>query len=385
LTPAAVFNGLVGQDKVVSELEKAISSARSNSSGQEMTHAWLFTGPPGSGRSNIAKAFAASLVCSKSGCGTCTDCKSALAGSHQDVELFAVNGLAIKVDEIREIVARSAWSSSVSRWRVIVIEDCDRMTEAAGNALLRAIEEPGTSTVWLLCAPTLHDVLPTIRSRCRHIQLRTPSKSEVTEFLISNLGVSKKEATFAAELSQGHIGKARSYILDKSFKSTRQKLFQIFFSVTSEKKALQSAQELIDLAEARVESKFAELIEKESESSKSIYQGAGRGLAAGGSKALKELERDQKARTTRAIKDELDGYLLEYTSALRDCLVSKDQRLNYDLAEELENFSSKISPEGISKILSDLGTTRNLLNSNTSQTLLLEGFFLKVYRATSGH
>ncbi|MFM7623648.1 MAG: AAA family ATPase, partial [Actinomycetota bacterium] len=182
MTPAAVFNGLVGQDKAVSELEKAISSARSNSSGQEMTHAWLFTGPPGSGRSNIAKAFAASLVCSKSGCGTCTDCKSALAGSHQDVELFAVNGLAIKVDEIREIVARSAWSSSVSRWRVIVIEDCDRMTEAAGNALLRAIEEPGTSTVWLLCAPTLHDVLPTIRSRCRNIQLRTPSKSEITDF-----------------------------------------------------------------------------------------------------------------------------------------------------------------------------------------------------------
>jgi len=379
---APVFKSLVDQESAINQLEKALSG---DGTRNNMTHAWLFTGPPGSGRSLVALAFAAALVCKQRGCGDCFDCKAATSGTHQDVEIMKVENLTIKVDEIREIVARSAWSSSASRWRVIVIEDCDRMTEAAGNALLRAIEEPGTSTVWLLCAPTLHDVLPTIRSRCRPIQLWPPSKSEITNFLISTLGVTAKVTTFAAEISQGHIGKARSYISDKNFKSTRQKLFQIFFSATSERKALQSAQELIDLAEARVESKFAELIEMENESSKSIYQGTGRGLAAGGSKALKELERDQKARTTRAIKDELDGYLLEYTSAIRDCIVSKDQRLNYDLAEELKNFSSKISPEGISKILSDLGTTRNLLSTNTSQTLLLEGFFLKVYRATSGH
>ena len=194
---------------------------------QAMTHAWLFTGPPGSGRSNAALAFAAALVCEKGGCGSCNNCKSALAGVHGDVEIVKTEGLSIKIDEIRELLTRTAWAPSMGGWRVVVMEDADRLTESAANALLKAIEEPGLRTVWLLCAPTLHDILPTIRSRCRHIQLHTPSNNDVAKFLVEKHQISPKMADFAARVSQGHIGRARHLATNEDVRNRRNAILSI--------------------------------------------------------------------------------------------------------------------------------------------------------------
>ena len=188
----SVFDLLIDQDQVVSVLNGAVSAARDGKdSSQVMTHAWLFTGPPGSGRSNAALAFAAALVCEKGGCGQCNNCKSALAGTHGDVEVIRTEGLSIKIDEIRDLITRAAWSPSVGEYRVVVIEDADRLTESAANALLKAIEEPGAHTVWLLCAPTATDVLPTIRSRVRSLVLRTPSDRKSTRLNSSHIPLSR--------------------------------------------------------------------------------------------------------------------------------------------------------------------------------------------------
>ena len=154
----SVFKGIVGQTRAIETLKSAAIAAHSKSASQEMTHAWLFTGPPGSGRSNLARAFAASLLCPNNGCGECIDCQTATLGTHPDVEIFATESVSIKVDDIRELVSRSSWGASVASWRVIVIEDCDRMTESSANALLKALEEPSPQSVWLLCAPTPEDV-----------------------------------------------------------------------------------------------------------------------------------------------------------------------------------------------------------------------------------
>jgi len=182
-TLQGVYADLVGQEHVVEILEKAVLATRTGEETQEMTHAWVFTGPPGSGRSSAAVAFAQALVCTNNGCGTCNECKSAANGAHPDVEIIRTEGLSIKIDEVRELLTRVAWAPSMGGWRVVVMEDADRLTESAANALLKAIEEPGNRTVWLLCAPTLHDVLPTIRSRCRHLQLVTPSTQAVAQVL----------------------------------------------------------------------------------------------------------------------------------------------------------------------------------------------------------
>ena len=154
-----------------------------------MTHAWLFTGPPGSGRSTSARAFAAALVCPQGGCDDCHECHTALIGTHPDVNLVTTELLSIGVDAARELVLEAAVAPSVARWRVIVIEDADRLTDQANNALLKSVEDPTPHTVWLLCAPSQDDVLPTLRSRTRHVGLVTPSTRDVADYLAETEGV----------------------------------------------------------------------------------------------------------------------------------------------------------------------------------------------------
>ena len=204
----SVFDDLAGQEHIIEILQGAVAASRTGEESQEMTHAWVFTGPPGSGRSSAAVAFAQALICPNNGCGTCSDCNAAKTSGHPDVEIIRTEGLSIKVDEVRELITRTSWSPSVGNYRVVVIEDADRLTESAANALLKVIEEPGARTVWLLCAPTLTDVLPTIRSRCRHLTLRTPSIEAVTKLLIDRNGIEPNMAKFAASAAQGLAGSA---------------------------------------------------------------------------------------------------------------------------------------------------------------------------------
>lgn len=371
-----VFSGLVGQEKVITALDSAIFAANSGSTGQEMTHAWLFTGPPGSGRSNAAKAFAAALLCKNSGCGECSDCKTALIGTHPDVEIVDVSGTSIKIDEIREVVSRSAWGASISKWRIVVIEDCDRMTEAAANALLKALEEPGSQTIWLLCAPTLQDVIPTIRSRCRHLNLKTPNAKEISSFLQDSLGVTEEEADIAARISQGHIGKAKGYLKDPAFKAARGKAFEILFDVKSEGSAIAAAGKLMQLATERAELQTTSRDEEKVEELKAALQSGTRGLVSGGSKAIKDLEKEQKARFTRIVKDEIDSVLLDFTTFLRDCLTTDGPYINSDLTKEILRISSENRAGQISDLLFKLNEIRSSLTTNASQLLLIETFFL---------
>src|SRR5471030_503444 len=172
---APVWGDLVGQDRAVEVLAAAARSSESALRGEAaegMTHAWLFTGPPGSGRSNAARAFAAALQCPRGGCGDCDACHTALGGTHADVDIVNTSTLSISVKVTRALVMRAAHHPAGGRWQVMIIEDADRLTDEAANALLKAIEEPTPRTVWLLCAPSLEDVLPTVRSRCRHVPLR---------------------------------------------------------------------------------------------------------------------------------------------------------------------------------------------------------------------
>jgi DNA polymerase-3 subunit delta' len=380
---ARVFDSLVDQERIISALNNALTA--SDSSGQEMTHAWLFTGPPGSGRSNAAKSFAAALVCKSGGCGECTDCITALKGTHPDVEILDTSGVSIKIDEIRELVSRSAWGASISPWRVVVIEDCDRMTEAAANALLKALEEPASQTVWLLCAPTLQDVIPTIRSRCRHLNLKTPSASEIAKFLETTLGTSKSDSELAARISHGHIGKARGFLKDSNFQSSRRKYFDLLFSIKSEASAIKAAGKFLDLVNERVDSILGEKEERETEELKNALQGTGRGLISGGAKAIKDLEREQKSRLNRAIKDEIDGALLDYSTLLRDSLLEPSQRVNTDLNDQINQIAQNVKPNLVSLLLSELSQTRELLTTNASQTLLLERLFLSFTRMKLGN
>ena len=374
----SVFDSLVGQSEVVERLKSATSAATSGSTTQEMVHSWLFVGPAGSGRSNAAVAFAAALVCRQSGCGTCRDCQTVLTGTHIDVERFNPTGLSIKAEEVRELIARSAWSPSVGPWRIVIIEDADRLTETAANALLKTIEEPETHTLWFLCAPTLSDVSITIRSRCRHLQLRTPSKTSVEEFLLTNTSVDSKTAAFAARVSQGHIGRARFIATNQEAQSRRKEVLALAFSLKDIDSCFKAASHLLDTAQEQAESENSERDSKQLKQLQDAYQGTGRSLISGGSKAIKDLEKEQKSATTRSIRDNLDSALLDIATIYRDVLVTQsgsDEILNIDLRLEITDFAKTTTPKRSIERIEALLEARINLGRNSAPLSTLEALF----------
>jgi DNA polymerase-3 subunit delta' len=380
---SSVFDDLVDQEAVIATLKDAVAASKdSSNNSQEMTHSWLFTGPPGSGRSNAAIAFAAALLCEKAGCATCINCTSVIDGSHADIELIRTEGLSIKVDEVRELITRTSWSPSVGNYRVVVIEDADRLTESAANALLKVIEEPGARTVWLLCAPTLTDVLPTIRSRCRHLSLRTPSVAAVTQLLIERDGIDPKMAEFAASAAQGHIGRAKYLATNEEARKTREKILNIPFTVKDLASAFEAANTLLELAKELALSESEIRDEEELTKLKESYGTTGSKLATGGSKAVRELEKEQKTRNTRMVRDNLDRALLDIITVYRDILLvqsgSIDQISNKVIENKIIEKADKTLGESTIKSISSLLKTRNSLAKNSATNLTSEALLMEL-------
>ncbi len=384
---ASVYDDLVGQEHIVAILKGAVEASRTGEESQEMTHAWVFTGPPGSGRSSAAVAFAQALVCANKGCGTCNECRSAREGSHPDIEIIRTEGLSIKVEEVRELLTRVAWAPSMGGWRVVVMEDADRLTESAANALLKAIEEPGTRTVWLLCAPTLHDVLPTIRSRCRHIQLHTPSVEAVTQVLINRDGISQQMAQFAARVSQGHIGRAKYLANNESVRSNRATIMRLPLQLNSLAAAFKAAQTLVDIATNEANAASEARDEKEIASLQEAYgKGAtGRGMATGAAKAVKELEKEQKSRSTRMVRDSIDGALLDIATFYRDVMMmqagSRDAIINTDMVDAITTYAAKHPKHTTIEKMSAIMEARTNLAHNAAPLLTCEALMCRLAKA----
>jgi DNA polymerase III subunit delta' len=246
-----------------------------------------------------------------------------------------------------------------------VIEDADRLTESAANALLKVIEEPGARTVWLLCAPTLTDVIPTIRSRCRHLTLRTPSIKAVTQLLIERDGIDPKMAEFAANAAQGHIGRAKYLATNEEVRKTREKILSIPFTVKDLASAFEAANTLVELAKSQALAESEVRDEAELAKLKESYGTTGSKLATGGSKAVKELEKEQKTRANRKAKDNLDQTLLLL-----------EQKLIVDL---LESKLSDQVKEKITTQIAQIESSRLNLLRNSSTQLLTEALCAGMY------
>jgi DNA polymerase-3 subunit delta' len=373
----SVYDQLIGQSHLIETLSAAVKAAASGEESQEMTHAWIFTGPPGSGRSSAAIAFAQALVCKENGCGTCNECITAKSGAHPDIEILKSEGLSIKIDEIRELLTRTAWAPSMGGWRVVVMEDADRLTESAANALLKAIEEPGLRTVWLLCAPTLHDILPTIRSRCRHIQLHTPSNSDVAQFLISKHQIAPKMADFAARVSQGHIGRARHLATNEEVRNRRSAILSIPSQLNSVASAYAAAAKLVDLANAESDAISEALDEKE-------YEELSTALGKGGGKALKELEKEQKSRATRITRDTLDGALLDLATYYRDVMMiqagNTDSLINAELADQIIKTAENTQSQKTLAKMDAIMSARDNLQRNGAPLLVMEALMCELIK-----
>jgi len=379
----SVFNSLIDQPQVVQTLTDAVGSANINKdASQVMTNTWLFTGPAGSGRSNAAIAFAAALVCEKGGCSTCNSCISTILGTHADVELIKTQGLSIKIDEVRELITRASWKPSIANYRIVVIEDADRLTDSAANALLKVIEEPGLRNIWLLCAPTLTDVLPTIRSRCRHLALRTPSTKAITKLLIERDQIESKTAEFVAKASGGHIGRARRLALDATARQNRENILRLPLMIKDIASAYKAAQFLVDSAKSEAVADAEEKDQNEILKLKEAWGSTGSKMVTGGSKAVKELEKEQKSRSTRMVRDYLDRALLDLATLYRDIMLvqsnSTESLINQDLLEEIKQLAALKSPARTVEQIDAILKTRRNLAQNAAPLLLIEALMCEL-------
>jgi DNA polymerase III subunit delta' len=376
VTPAgAVFGALAGQDAVVAELAAAASGGPG-----AITHAWLFTGPPGSGRSVAARSFAAAVLCDAHGCGHCPSCRQVAVGSHADLLLVRPDGLSYGVKQTRDLVLRAATAPVYGRWRVVLFEDADRATEQAANALLKAIEEPAPRTIWLLCAPSAADLPTTIRSRCRLVTLRIPPTAAVADVLVAE-GVDQELALAAARAAQGHIGRARRLATDPEAAQRRAAVLRIPMQATGLGPALAAAASLVKAADAEAAAATAELDEPERDALRRAFgEGStGKGVAAairGGAGALKDLEDRQKSRATRLKRDSLDRALLDLAGFYRDVLAVQfgaDVELaNAGQRDDLERFAAAATPEATVRKIQAIMACRERLAASVAPLLAVE-------------
>jgi DNA polymerase-3 subunit delta' len=369
-----VWGALVGQRHVIETLATAAG-------GRGMTQSWLFVGPPGSGRSNAAVAFAAALQCAEGGCGVCHDCHTVLAGSHADVTLVRTEKLSLGVDDIRELVRTAALTPAGARWQILIVEDADRLTEQANNALLKAIEEPGARTVWMLCAPSVEDVLPTIRSRCRLVTLTTPTAAEVADFLVRTQGVSHALASYAARASQGHIGRAKALARDEATRNRRRDVVAIPTTLTSLGACMRAAQRLTEVTKEEADAVTTELDAQERADLDAAYGVVERGRRPREyGPALAALERDQKRRATRRHRDVIDRSLMDLVSVYRDAIAlatgAPGQLVNEEIRSDVEQVAA-VSPElNLRRIGWIFEAREQLMEFNVPPALALESMMV---------
>ncbi|MFT4188608.1 MAG: DNA polymerase III subunit delta' [Aeromicrobium sp.] len=380
-----VWDELVGQEPVVETLRGVVADPAGP------THAWLFTGPPGSGRSNAALAFAAALQCAEEGCGDCESCVMAAAGSHPDIQVVRTGGLSIGVDAARDAVRRAALHPSVGRWQVLVVEDADRLTDQAANALLKSLEEPSPHTLWMLCAPAVEDVIVTIRSRCRSVVLRTPSASAIAELLVRRDGVEPQLAAATAAASQGHIGRARGLARDPEARRRRVAILQIPARIGHLGDALAAARQVDEEAASRAAARCDVADERELDALKSSWGVEDRGRRpAGYAGALSSLKKEQTARRKRMARDAVDGVLLDLLSFCRDVVAvqlgaahAPADLVNADVAEQITGQARLWTTEETLAAIDAIVRCRDGLEANASPLLALERLMARFVPASA--
>ena len=370
--PAPIWDDLLGQPEAVSQLEIAVRHRD-----QGVHHAWLMTGPPGSGRSNLAHAFAAALLCQEGGCGTCKSCVLAQAGTHPDISVLSTEKVVISIDEVRALVADSQFGSSMGKFRIMIIEDADRMQERSSNVLLKALEEPPAGTIWLLCAPSEADMLPTIRSRVRRIGLKVPAVEEVARLLIERDGIDSKLAHQVAAESQSHIGMARRLATSTEARSRRRETLLAATNIVGVTTAVNTAERWLEIAKKDAE---ALTLERDDEEKTNLLRSLG--IAVGEAipnnlkSELKNLEEGQKRRATRSVRDGLDRILVDLLSLYRDVLTvqidTASPLINEDLRTSIEKIAASSTAANTLHKLDAIAIARKRIDANVRDLMVLE-------------
>jgi DNA polymerase-3 subunit delta' len=374
------WDEIVGQPEAVRALEHAASAEGSD----DLSHAWLLTGPPGSGRSNLALRFAAALI-ARGAEDLDAVWQQVRSRTHPDLAVLTTQKLLITIDEAREIVTTAYFSPATGRHRVIVIEDADRMPERTSNVLLKALEEPPERTVWVLCAPSEADLLPTIRSRARSVKLVTPSPAEIAALLHERDGVDFAVAERAARLSQSHIGMARRLASDPEAMARRERTIDLALAVDTLGDAMRAAAGLVKVAEADA-SAFTEQLDavEREEALRNLGISAGAAIPPKLRAQLRNLEEDQSRRAKRSLRDGIDRVLTDLLSLYRDVLLTSLgaglELVNVEHQARIEELATQWGAERALEAVSMVEQARDRLVRAVTPGLVLEALFAGIAR-----
>ena len=370
--PTPIWRELFGQADAIAQLEQAVKTRD-----QGVQHAWLMTGPPGSGRSNMAVAFAAALLCAEGGCGTCRSCTLAMSGNHPDIDVLTTEKVGISIEEVRNLVLSAQMGGSMGRFRIMIIEDADRMAERSSNVLLKALEEPPPGTVWILCAPSEADMLPTIRSRVRRITLKTPAVEEVAQLLVERDSIDRALAMTVAAEAQSHIGMARRLATSVDARGRRKDTLVAALDIDSVTNAMFTADRWIDLARRDAE---ALTTERDSEEREELLRVLGvedtSKLPLYARADVKTLEESQKRRATRSLRDGLDRILVDLLSLYRDVLmlqlVAEVPLVNEGLKTQISSVANRSTAQQSLEKLRQIELARTRIAANVKDQMVLE-------------
>lgn len=388
-----MWKELIGQSYAINTLQQAAKDSLQTANGNttsSFSQSWLITGPPGSGRSTAAKLFAAALQCENSGCGECSICKSVLNNSHPDVKTISPSGLTYGVDEVKTLMQNSAWIPAMGQWSIFILEDADRLTTIAANALLKSIEEPARNTMWILCAPSSQDVISTIRSRCRQVNLRMPPFDEIAELLKTRDGVDAAMAKFSAAAAMGHVGRAKLLATNEELREVRRQILQLPFELTDLPSCFKAAAELFETTTAEAEREAEALDLDEQEQLLESYGAGATGLSKTkmqrmSASAMKELTREQKSRNKRIARDRLDLALVEISAFYRDVLVvqagAQLELFHEQHRGSIEQMAADSTTQATIKRLEAVAEARSLLPSEASPLLVIEAMMIQLARA----
>ena len=375
-----VFRDVVSQPEAVSELLRSIEQSQNN-----IHHAWLFTGPPGSGRSQIALAFAAALLCSEGGCSTCSSCEMIRVGNHPDVLVLNTERVQISIDEVNEFVEKSIHMPAIGKYRIMVVEDADRMSERTSNVLLKSLEEPPKGTIWMLCAPSEADLIPTIRSRVRRIQLKVPTVEAVAQLLVDKYGIGLELAQQSAAQAQSHVGMARRLASNSGARDRRKQALQAVLGITDIPSAIKASENLAKLAEsdgAQLTGEQDDFERQELMTRLGVTEDSK--LNASSRSQLKKLEESQKRRATRSKRDGLDRILVDLMGLYRDVLTVQlgagEALINVDLVAEVTKLASETSQAQTIHCIEQIEKVRYRMDRNVREDLLLNSLTVSLRR-----
>ncbi|GAA1998855.1 DNA polymerase III subunit delta' [Brevibacterium samyangense] len=375
----SVWDDLVGQQAAIEQFRKA--AAASETGGAAMTHAWLITGPPGSGRSNAARAFAAALIAPDHGEHDSVEARRALAGAHESMTVMSTQKSLITIDEVRDLVSQAQNAPVNAPYRVMIIEDADRMAERTSNVLLKAIEEPPPATVWILCAPSPQDVLMTIRSRCRNVNMRIPPTDDIAALLVRRDGVSEDRARWAAAAAQNHIGRAKYLATNDAAPEARRRTLDIPHHLGSLGSTVRMAARIVDEATERSEVRTKERDAREREQLLEVLGvEPGKNPPPAVRAQIRRLEEEQKRKSVRARNDEIDAILLELLSLYRDVLMHQvgihEGFINLGEEERIRDLADASDPTSTLRRIEIIGEARERLQTNMPPLLVVEAAFV---------